>query len=197
MSAARTAAIGRNTAIATATRTTAAAAAERRAIARLVEDREQPAFELPRARHAERGGRRWCRAECVGDVEQMPGVVARGRAGGEHAIVAGELLLCAQPLRRPPHARMRPVQRARAGGDPLDQAVAPRDVRQLVQQHRPPAIVGPVVGRRGKHDRRRDRAERQRHHVAFAAHQAHRPGKPKLRRRLVAQPTPRGVGHVT
>jgi hypothetical protein len=41
------------------------------------------------------------------------------------------------------------------------------------------------------------RPERQRHHVAFAAQEAHRPGHVQLRRRSVAQPAPAGIGHLT
>ena len=195
--AARRAAIGRNTAIDSATATASPPRRERRAVARGVEDREQPVLQLPRARHAERGRGRRHRAERSREIEEVTGVLARARAGREHQVVARQLALRAQPPRRPPDARVRPVQRARQGGESLHEAVAPRDVRQLVQQHGAAAVVGPRVGGCGQHEGRTPGPVRHRHQLAGALQQPHRPSDARLPRRFVEEAPPRRVVDLT
>ena len=68
----------------------------------------------------------------VRDLEEMFGVVGRGRACRQHAIVTRKLALEAQPLHRPPDTRVEPIQRAHDGGTRLRQAITPLDVRELV-----------------------------------------------------------------
>ena len=73
-------------------------------------------------------------------------------ARAQHAVVAGQLALDAQASRHPPHPGVRPVERAHDCRQHLREAIAPRDVRQLVQEHRPASIERPGVGDRGNQD---------------------------------------------
>jgi hypothetical protein len=68
---------------------------------------------------------------------------------------------------------MEPVDGARDGRQHLRRAVAPRDVRELVQQHRASPVIVPGVGNGGNDDRRRARAECHRHGFVTAAEQTH------------------------
>jgi hypothetical protein len=87
----------------------------RRAVARRIEHRQQPAFQLPPARHRDCRLLRVARAAAaVGDFQQVVGVAIGFGAEREDAIVAGELALHLQAASRPPDAGMRPVPPVRA-----------------------------------------------------------------------------------
>ena len=165
------------------------------AIARGVHHGEQPVLELARARHPQRDRRRGSRAERVRDLQEVPRVFARLGAGREHAIVAGELALDPHPPRRPPHAGVRPVDRACERGEHLRGAVAARDVGELVQQHREPAVVRPARRRCGNEDRRPPRTEGHRHDVVRALQQSNRPLQAKPARGVFERLRPLRVGH--
>ena len=92
----------------------------RRPVTRRVEQREHPALELPRTRHADGEGRRPIAAERMRDLEQMPRVLARLRSRRQHAVVTRQLAFHAKPPRHPPGRRdaasraQRPLRRASA-----------------------------------------------------------------------------------
>ena len=48
----------------------------------------------------------------IGGAHEQFRIVASAHAGGDDAIVARQLAIFAQTARNPPHARMKPVQRA-------------------------------------------------------------------------------------
>ena len=142
------------------------------AAAGAVERGPHPPLELPGTRHADRERGRAVAPQRIRDVEQVPGVLASLGAGGNHAIVAGELALDAQAARRPPGERMEPVDGAGDPGERLRQAVAAADVGDLVEQHGPAPLVRPRVGDRRQHDRRAANTAGDRHGQLTAAQQA-------------------------
>ena len=166
------------------------------AVARRVEHGEQAPFELLAAGHADRERRRAMTADRVRDLEKMPRIVARRRAGEDHAIVAGELALDPQAPGHPPHHRVEPIERAGHEGERLRETVVPRDVRQLVKDHGPPAIVQPRIGHGGNEDRRLPGAECHRHAPLAAANQPNQPADAHRRRRVTQEPGPVRIAHV-
>ncbi len=69
----------------------------------------------------------------LGDVEQVSRVVGTFLASGEHEVVACPLAFGAHPAGREPDDRVEPVRRAQHLRQRLRQAVAPFDVRELVE----------------------------------------------------------------
>ena len=105
-------------------------ATNRTAVAVGSEDRPDAGFDPLRAPHREgdagslRPGRQPGR-----HGKEVFGVVVGMRAGAEHAIVAGGLLLGPQTPKAPPRQRMEPEQPAGEFADELRGDVAPPDVR--------------------------------------------------------------------
>ena len=167
-----------------------AAQSRHRAIAGGVEHGQHAAFELSGPRHAHDERRRPIRAQRIGELEQVAGVLAGLLAGAQHAVVARQLSLDPQASGHPPGARMHPVQRAHDGRQHLREAIAPRDVRQLVQDHGPAPVECPRVGDRGNQDGMPAGANSHRHRLFAAPQQAHGDGDAQTARAFVQQPQP-------
>jgi hypothetical protein len=74
-------------------------------------------------------------------------------AGVEDHVIARELALGAEMMRRHPHEWVKPIERATKTGDDVTYQIAPLDVRGLVQQHRTAPIIRPLLSASRQHDR--------------------------------------------
>ena len=85
---------------------------------------------------------------------EMIGVGGGADAGLQHGVVAGQLAVVAQRAAGEPGQRVPPEQRAQRLGDRLEKPVVAHDVRHLVRQHGPHALVAPAQPARGDHHAR-------------------------------------------
>jgi hypothetical protein len=69
-------------------------------------------------------------------------------------VVARVLTLDSEARCRAPDERMRPIERTRHGGEQLRETVTPRDVRELMKEHRLALIRRPTVGGNREDDER-------------------------------------------
>ena len=158
-----------------------------------VENGHEASLQFGASRHRHGGGCGPLHRLRSGDVEQVGGVVRWPRAQRQHLVVAGALAFDAQPLRGDPDERIEPVDGARHLRDRLDRAIPPLDVRQLVCQHRCPALVGPRVGiDRQQHDRPRP-APGHRHTGPRAAEQSNGAHEAQAVGQVVQEVSPAGV----
>lgn len=85
---------------------------------------------------------------------------------------------------------MEPIERAGRGRRELHQAVEPRHVRQLVQQHGPAPLGRPLAGVRGQHHDGPEESPGHRRAHRRAAQEAHRPRHAGERRGFVEKSEP-------
>jgi hypothetical protein len=83
------------------------------------------------------------------ELDEVIGVHGSIGARCENEIVRRALLFRAQPCGGQVGQLIEPVHRARKPRQCLHETIAPRDVRQLVEQHDIPAIVGPPAASTG------------------------------------------------
>jgi hypothetical protein len=74
------------------------------------------------------------------------GVLASRDPLAEHDVIARLLTLSTQARARDPHERVAPEHRSNRFGRDLNEPVVAADVRQLVRQNNPNAIVRPAAG---------------------------------------------------
>ena len=110
------------------------------------------------------------------------GVRRAGRARREHEIVAGALPLGAQLPRAHPGERVEPVERADHVADGLEEAIAPGDVRELVEEHDMNALVVPRKRRRRDNQHRAQQSAGEGHRYAGRRDELRRPGQTEHRR---------------
>ncbi len=164
-----------------------------------IEDRHEASLELGSVRHRQACARE-DRGEATGahhsgDLDQLIGVVGAACACCEDEIVAGALAFRANVPSGHPRQRVEPVQPAGRLRQHVREAIAPLDVRQLVQQHDPKPFSRPLVGRRRHQHGGTEHAPRHRHGGPLASKE-HDPWRnAKLRGQRLRLLQPGSVGH--
>src|SRR5438045_3236263 len=134
-----------------------------------IENREHSSLEFFASRHRQSNRRSSIVSNRRHDIEKMLGVIAGPRAAREREIIACTLALRAELLRRCPHQRMEPVNRACEAAECVACKIVTSHVRELVQQNGKATICSPVVAFRRQNNRRMKNSAGERHLRVFAS----------------------------
>ena len=123
-------------------------ASEGAAVSRGVQNAAEAGFQGRAAGHGQCGGlERGVAAETGGDGQQIVGIRAAARAGGQDQVVAGTLGFDGQAAAGQPCEGVKPEHHFGEAAEKKRQAIVPLYVGQFVQQDDTPALGGPGVGR--------------------------------------------------
>ncbi len=147
-------------------------AGQRPAVASIVQNGEQPTFQVRGASHGDCGCTRpGAGTRPRGDLQDLLSVVARRRPGGEDEIIARPLALRDHAAGGDPHQRIERVQGTSQSGDELHQRVSAFDMSQFVQQDGVAARGRPIVSFCRQEQSRPEDAPHHRHCPVFALQQ--------------------------
>src|SRR5262245_20861029 len=92
------------------------------------------------------------RDSAFGDADEKFSVIASASAGRDHAVVARLLAVFAKRARDPPHARMKPEQRAHGANGDVERPVGGAYMRELVRERHALLRIAPSLGPRARHN---------------------------------------------
>lgn len=154
----------------------------------VVEDHEQAALQTRGPSHGDGGGAEEAtRAEPRGDLQDVVGIVARRRTGGQYEVIACALSLGHHTPGGDPYKRVEPIEGAGDLGEELGQRIAAAEVGQLVQQDDAAAIGRPVFGFDRQQQTRAKDTPGHWHRPAAGPQQHDGAAKPQLDRQLREQ----------